>query len=262
MPRRQARRSPKKGLQKPPPKDLVAFFHVPRTAGTSFQRYADKIVSKDRMLLMYAKLIPQAQEVLGGVRDWEQWRLVRGHITTSWLGLLPEHAKLVTFIRDPVERINSLYKYIRKDPGHPICHEVRQMSLTAFIRSGVTLEVDNGQVRQLCGTEPELLQCAYDPEVHSPPHTPIGEMGWGKLVEAMDVLDRFTVVGTTECMDETYKVLWEATDWERREIPKANSTPATALTLEEQNLILEYNQLDYELWTWATEGLKGELQWF
>jgi len=176
-------------------------------------------------------------------------------------GICWEHAKLVTFVRDPVKRDSSLYKYIRKDPGHPIHREVRQMSLTAFIRSGVSLEVDNGQVRQLCGTEPELLQCAYDPKVHSPPHTPIGEMGWGRLADALDILDHFTVVGTTECMDATYEALWEATDWERREIPKANSTPETVLTYAEQDLILEYNQLDYELWTWATEGLKGELQW-
>lgn len=235
---------------------LVVYFHVPRTAGTSFRLYAERILDKKRILPLYGNLIPQARTVLGGVRNWGKWDLVRGHITTSCLDLIPAEAVLVTFLRNPVDRVASLYRYMVIDRGHPVHQMAKRMGLMEFVSSGVSLEVDNGMVRQLCGSEPELPQDPYNSARH--PHTPIGGLGEDKLEETLELLEGFHVVGTVEHMGDTYNALCECTNWQRTAIPRANKTPASQLHGNVRRFIEERNKLDMRLWQWATARLVAE----
>jgi hypothetical protein len=118
------------------------------------------------------------------------------------------------------------------------------MRLDDVIRSGVLPLIDNGQTRMLSGVDTEDVgynQC-----------TP------SMLTGAIRNLDtRFAFTGTVERFDESLLLLqalfgWRTPLYRRRNVtkgrPRAESIPAETL-----QLIGRFNQLDDELYRWATE---------
>ncbi len=78
-------------------------------------------------------------------------KLILGHISFGLHEFLPQPFTYITFLRDPVERIISLFYFIRRVPGHPYYSSIvsSNMSLEEFVGSGISKEVDNVQTRLL-----------------------------------------------------------------------------------------------------------------
>lgn len=237
----------------------VFYFHVPRTAGTSLRMYVERVLGKENILTIYGKQIPLAQDIIAGVRDWSRWKMVRGHVTTACLKSVPQEVFLMTILRNPVDRVASLYKYICRDPKHPIHHQVSRMTLDQFVTSRISLEANNGMIRQLCRSEPELPQEKYDPDIH--PHTPWGKIETIHLAATMDVLSQFQLVGIVEDLDRTMSYLWRETGWKRERLPHANKTKVMEFGPSALEVVRKYNKLDQVLWEWARERLRGEHPW-
>lgn len=91
------------------------YLHIPKTAGTTFCfsvlpyvfNPADICPAHD-----YPELLP----LLGG--DLGRYRLFRGHFYYFFEKLLPVRPIFMTFLRNPVERVLSLYDHICRDTGH------------------------------------------------------------------------------------------------------------------------------------------------
>jgi hypothetical protein len=115
---------------------------------------------------------------------------VTGHF---WYGIhhvIPRDAHYVTLVRDPVERVISLFYYLK-------CQD--RMSLEEFALNPPYKEIDNDQTRRIAGIDPE-----------------IGEVTDAVLDLAIHNLDKhFTVTGTIERLDETLTLLRDAFGWKR-----------------------------------------------
>lgn len=231
------------------------FIHIPRTAGTSIRIYAERVLGEAAILPVYGDDITNAEAVIKSA-PLEKLQMVRGHMTTRCLEWIPEGWKRVTFVRNPIDRVASLYRYIRRDGRHPIHSDVMKMTLDDFVTSGISLEADNGMVRQLCGTEPELPQFAYNPDRYAE-HTPYEGMGRANLDKALQVLATFDVVGVQEHMLSSVNNLCNELGWPRQRIPKANSTKWEHLQERTRGLIMSYNHLDFELWRSADRGYQS-----
>jgi hypothetical protein len=174
--------------------------------------------------------VPEHVSALMGRRDL---RAVVGHF---WFGLHEHVARpsvYVTLLRDPIERVVSLYYYAK-------LHET--MSLEEFVRTPPFKEVDNDQTRRIAGLNPAVGACTR-----------------AMLDTARENLRRrFAVVGTTERFEETLALLNSRLGWSREVVSyprnvNAARPPSSAFSHETIELVRARNELDFELWRYASE---------
>ena len=109
--------------------------HIPKTAGLTFSLVLAEVFRED-FFRSYWEITNCRGETVPAFPA--NARCIHGHIDLH--ALLPAHpdALLLTWVREPVQRVASLYHYWRREPDlrHPLCralHE-RQLSLLDFAR--------------------------------------------------------------------------------------------------------------------------------
>jgi len=228
---------------------VVLFLHIPKAGGSTLGEYVynqccapntsdDNPLNAGVAYLDYGFIkgptltIPEHVVNLLGRRDL---RAVIGHF---WFGLhehIVQPCRYITLLRDPVERVVSLYYFTKLQ---------ETMSLEEFARNPPFTEVDNDQTRRIAGVNP-----------------PVGECTRETLEHARENLRRhFDVVGTTERMDETLALLNMKFRWNRDVVsfPRNVNTArpkSSVLTDEAIEAVHARNELDYELWQYASELL-------
>lgn len=232
-----------------PDAPAVLFLHIPKAGGQTLGEYvynhcrdaearaasvADTL-DAGVAYLNYGFLkepglvVPEHVRRLLGRRDL---RAVIGHFCFG----LHEHVArphvYVTLLRDPVERVVSLYHYAK-------LHET--MGLEEFVGSPPFKEVDNDQTRRLAGVDP-----------------PLGRLTRDALDAAKENLrSHFAVAGTIERFDETLALLRLKLGWTREVVSyprNVNSKrPAVAsFPRETIEAVRARNELDLELWQYAS----------
>ena len=232
-----------------PDAPAVLFLHVPKAGGSTLGEYVynqcrapesqdDGLLDAGVAYLDYGFIkepelaVPAHVKSLLGRQDL---RAVVGHF---WFGLHEHVARpslYVTLLRDPVERVVSLYYYAKLD---------ETTSLEEFARTPPFREVDNDQTRRIAGVNP-----------------PVGGCTRATLDAARENLRRhFAVVGTTERMEETLALLNVKLGWGRDVVSYPRNVNAArpaseSLTSEAAEAVRARNELDYELWRFASELL-------
>ena len=172
-------------------------------------------------------------------------RAVTGHFSFGIHSYINRPWTYITLLRNPVNRVVSLYHHIRRDSNTPL-HEIVSsgISIEDFVLHLSCREVDNDQTRRISGLEPEFGACSIS-----------------TLDKAKDNLRRyFSVVGVTECFDETVILIKRTLGWAddpyylpglvNKERPAIASLPQRSI-----DIILERNQLDTKLHEFAKELL-------
>jgi hypothetical protein len=137
----------------------VVFLHVPKTAGSSLtnmllSQYPDERVYRQGGLATLSHLHPS---------EIDAYDLFCGHFDWSQLKYVPRNAKIITVLRDPVERILSLYKYwcsfpwdyAEKTDDFGIQY-AKTVSMDEFFFDaplGIRANYENAVVRQLVGAD-------------------------------------------------------------------------------------------------------------
>ncbi len=159
-----------------------------------------------------------------------------------WFGL-HEHVSrpsvYVTALRNPVERVLSLYYYTRLQDS---------ISLDQFVAEPPFREIDNDQTRRIAGVDPEIGECT--PEM---------------LATAKENLRRFAVVGTIERLDDTLALLRRRFGWRSPFVSEPRNVnpdrpPLSTLPAATVAAIRARNELDWELWRYASELMDEELK--
>lgn len=232
---------------------VVLFLHIPKAGGQTLGEYvynqcrapeshADGLLDAGVAYLDYGFVkepglaVPAHVKSLLGRRDL---RAVVGHF---WFGLHEHVARpylYVTLLRDPVERVVSLYYYAK-------LHET--MSLEEFVRAPPFKEVDNDQTRRIAGVNPAVGGCTR-----------------ATLDAARENLRRrFAVVGTTERMEETLALLNLKLGWSREVVSfprNVNAARPASATLPRETIeaVRGCNELDFELWRFASELMDARI---
>jgi hypothetical protein len=108
---------------------MLLSIHIPKTAGVSFRRILAQLYQED-FLLKYWQMTDARGQVVSTVPL--NVRCIHGHFSPeSMLQAYPQ-AKLITWVRDPVERVISSYYHRLRDPDwqHPVTRELHEKKLS------------------------------------------------------------------------------------------------------------------------------------
>jgi hypothetical protein len=234
------------------------FMHLPKTGGTSLRVALCDVYPAEQTVFIYgpgdlphsmtrpefAALAPEARDDV---------RLLMGHF---WWGIhrfMGDDARYVTMLRDPVERVVSLYYHFRNLPGlrfggrgHRERWRMRltRESLTDWVFSGRRKDVDNLMVRNICGRgDIDFGRCTDD-----------------MLTEALEHIEqRFAAVLVTEEMGRSTSSLEALIGHPLPPVGQQNANPRrpTLDTIDPAVLdrIRELNHLDVQLHASARERL-------
>lgn len=235
--------------------DCVIFVHIGKTAGTTLsvillRQYAEKtIFAVDRskgITVETFRALPDEEK--------KQINLLRGHILFGLHEYLPQPATYITMLRNPANRIVSLYYHILREKTHYLHETVtnQKMALEDFVVSGVAAEIDNFQLRALVGYKTTRI--------------PVGKCDYTLLDEAKDNIKKhFSAVGITERFDDSLLLIKEQLGWATLPAYKtmnvATNKPSQRKEIPDSTirLIQSYNSLDCELYDWACVHLDKQL---
>lgn len=235
------------GTRTPP---CVVFLHIPKTGGQTLNAILARQYEFARTVTIENPLGPVAPLREGTVRASPA--LVRGHIPFGIhekLGIEPQY---ITMLRQPVDRVISMYRFIERYPKHPLHAQVHEQGMTLFdfVESGINrAEVDNGQTRQLAGSD------VKDPDRDT-------------LERAKNNLRSFLAVGLTERFDESVVLFRRRLHWKpplyvsKNVASGGHRTGASGRTRE---LLEDHNHLDLELYRFAGTLFERQIKaakWF
>jgi hypothetical protein len=234
---------------------MKLFLHMPKTAGTTLVYVLQKVYGTDRVYHepdVYTDSCALANDfLLLPAAERSRIEVLCGHFPVGFHALMPEAAPYITMLREPVERLISFYYYMREHPADERFKDARKYnSIAAYIRSGVTRDVDNGMTRVIAGYPP-----GQDPP------TPFGGCTRDLLEQAKyNLRERFCFVGLTEQFPQSLVLMKRAFEWKR--VPMFESLNATQsrpakedVSQEDMAALLEHTQLDRELYAYAKARL-------
>jgi sulfotransferase famil protein len=143
----------------------IIFTHVPRSAGTTLVSILNRQFKKEEKFFFYVRekagSTQEAFDEYSSIPEAgrKRLKLLQGHTYFGIHALYPTYT-YITLFRDPVERVISYYYYIMQEKDHYL-HRVllnSKMRLGDFVSSGIALELDNIQTRQLAGVRSKSFE--------------------------------------------------------------------------------------------------------
>ncbi len=233
----------------------LIFLHIPKTAGSTFhtilnKKYRDRDVQNVFGARYKAPAI--ADFIAMPMEKKTHIKMLKGHMPFGLHEYMPGASTYIAFLRDPVDRVISLYYYILKNKHNPM-HEavaVNGMSLDEFVSSGVAIGANNGHCRFING---DLEDYDFDK---------CDETLYENVIRHID--EHFLWLGITERFDESMLVLTHLLGWKKppcyfrgntsKVRKKTSQIDASTLQLIEQ-----YNTLDRRLYEYANQRLDQQI---
>lgn len=202
--------------------------HIPKTAGTSFRNILKNVYGKSGVArLDIRKNLELNERAFRGTSLKSKIRVVHGHFSYNDLNSmfeLPESCPIITWLRDPAERVISNFYYLEnvlkkefKSRQMENIRKIMQKSLLEYARSK---KGRNRMSKFLKGIDPEAL----------------------------------FFIGITEHYEEELKQLSELLGWGPYPILSQNMTGNKPVVDEQtRQEIMELNEADYEIYNKAIE---------
>ncbi len=235
-------------------KPRICFIHIPKTAGTSMtsvitQSFSPAEICPGRTMLDYKN--KTAQEL-------EQYQLYKGHIYYEFaIQNLPANTKYITVLREPIERVVSLYKFWRSHPPHFF----EDPGIPDIIKHGPRMAKDLNFLNFIKSEDNFVLQSTRNAQLRQLSVKSIGAKALNSnrknLNEVLEALQNYAVVGIQELLP-FFAIEYNKFMGERaiKNIPNKNISKKerqfSDLTphqfREAKDLLMKENQMEMELY--------------
>ncbi len=228
----------------------VIFLHIAKTAGTSIvQFFRDRMPSE--LITSHGEFLQFSGTQEERVDQLKKYQFLSGHFGYRDIAPLLEESYSFTFLRDPVDRVMSLYKFFqwpKSVQDIPVAGVAKELGLEGFLTSTlpeVNEMLDNQQTWQ-------LARSYWQEDREALKHLSNDEL----LTLAKAHLEQFDLVGVTETFDADFgRVLRhlgidepvpEERGWFRSTSPitRHELSPSVLASLQER-LALDYALVDY-----------------
>ena len=190
----------------------IIFLHVPKAAGTTLRHFIQKNYRSDEMYWISSSdpSLSQAALINYPLEKKQKLKFIGGHLSFGLHEYIPSNCSYFTLLREPVDRVISLYYFIKNIKSDPRHTEVSKMSLCGFVKSGITVEVDNGQTRLISGIDFLHGYSGTYQAIH------FGKCGQNVLEVAKNNLDNhFDLVGILEKFGQSLYLLRHFYGWRK-----------------------------------------------
>lgn len=227
--------------------DILFFLHIPKTAGTSFYSMLTQQFFPDNTLIIDDQSIGKFYDNRYP-DEFSNYKFFRQHSDYYFYRHLPRIPYILTFLRNPVSRIVSLYNHILNRPDHPFNRFIGQdKSLNSFVSAMKSRNSHNGQIKAIVGRHPR--------------YTNLSDKDYIEIAKIR--LNEIAFCGIQEQYSKSMKLLSYIFGWkdiEELDINKSKvliSVPE--LTTTDRNAIEEYNQLDIEFYNYALNDFQKKI---
>ena len=255
------------------PRELVIFQHMPKTAGTSLRKSILANYGPGEAMLLYGHTESRDRpppRLPAEYREWyrtldpharERMRLVASHSANCLTRFIDRPFRVLSLLRDPVERVASLYGFFRwqatrdgrpeweRDVGDELNARGWTLADIYLNLSGARAsssplhnrfaEFFNGQTRAV------LHPWDLGDEVRYWSGQPDGAVDLKR--HALDLLSRQYVVGVQERYAESLTLFARTFGWRELPVHHLNVRAHEELDSDTRELILTHNELDAEL---------------
>lgn len=225
--------------------DILFFLHIPKTAGTTIYSMIQSRYQKSQVLILPDQRLKEYLNKTSP-EDFQQYRFCRQHFSYDYYLYFPRKLLYMTMLRNPVDRVISFYRHIKRVKTHELHDEItrKNISLGDFIQGYAKNATNNLQVKMLLGSKYFQGQPSTD----------------DLLNIAKLRLKEFAFFGLQEFFDESIKLLGYTFHWGNMEYKSLNIAPKnkTEQTVSDDiyELILKRNALDYALYRYAESLFK------
>ncbi len=138
-------------------KGTVIFFHIPKTAGTSFTKLLAQVYGLENIYSISGQRHEEdiARFKSFGKEKRDSYRVVTGHRSDKLLDDVKEPAFYIAFLREPIDLALSSYHYIQQTEHNRHHEEVSKLrSFSDFLKWQSCHGFDSMQTRYLAGVDP------------------------------------------------------------------------------------------------------------
>lgn len=221
---------------------LLIFMHIPKTGGMTLKRiikrqYPDDTILKD----ITDGKIQEFQEKM----EERDFKFVFGHLSFGLHLHTSKPCTYITMLREPIDRVISMYYYVLNKEDHPLHDIVKGLSFGEFLdHPDLKNHTNNMQTKKALGTNSLITM----------------DLEQAKL----NLLNHFSVIGITEMFDDSIKLMKEKLNWNDISYVRKNQTKSRLskdqIDQSIINKIIENNELDIQLYKWAKTKLEEDLK--
>lgn len=218
-------------------KDLFIFTHIPKTAGGTMYKLLNNIFELDEILLCFFK----GDENLPGMsaREKNKLKLLRGHVPYGLHQHFPDrNTRYFTMLREPIDRIISLYYYVKGKETHEWHEKAIKFNMLEFCEE--------------FKDETSNLQSFYLTKNRNP--------SFDEVKQA--IINNFEFAGITDLFNESVMLMKFIFAWNDCSYRIVNRTKKRRSIDELSEKELEYltaqNQVDIQVYDWLRNRVQQE----